>query len=262
MFTDPPLGRVGMGLAEARRRAAQVLKAEVPMSSVSRALLEGETTGLMRILVDADTEEFLGATILGLHADDLMQIIGIAMQAGVQLPDGPRRAADPPDDGGVPPVGAGFPDSPAGDRAAGRDRRAGRPETNLGGCSEWRRRRGHISVTGWAPTSGCCATAPPAVPFIAAFIARLPISMAPLGILLLIEHDRGAYADRRPGHRRVRPWVRRRYAVVGPADGPLRAGPGAVPTSLGSATLLAALRVHRRARARRPSCWPVRRPPP
>ena len=44
------------------------------MSSVSRAILESETDGLMRILVDADTEEFLGATILGLHGDDLIQI--------------------------------------------------------------------------------------------------------------------------------------------------------------------------------------------
>ncbi len=58
------------------------------MSSVSRAILESETDGLMRILVDADTEEFLGATIVGLHADDLIQMIGLAMQAGVTLPDG------------------------------------------------------------------------------------------------------------------------------------------------------------------------------
>jgi pyruvate/2-oxoglutarate dehydrogenase complex dihydrolipoamide dehydrogenase (E3) component len=40
----------------------------------------------MRILVDGDTEEFLGATILGLHGDDLIQIIGTAMQAGVRYP--------------------------------------------------------------------------------------------------------------------------------------------------------------------------------
>ena len=84
VFTDPPLGRVGMTVREARESGRNVLKAEVPMSSVSRAVLEGETTGLMRILVDADTEEFLGATILGLHADDLVQIIGTAMQAGVR----------------------------------------------------------------------------------------------------------------------------------------------------------------------------------
>ena len=86
MFTDPPLGRVGMTVSQARASGRNVLKAEVPMTSVSRAVLEGETTGLMRILVDADTEEFLGATILGLHADDLIQVIGTAMQAGVRYP--------------------------------------------------------------------------------------------------------------------------------------------------------------------------------
>jgi pyruvate/2-oxoglutarate dehydrogenase complex dihydrolipoamide dehydrogenase (E3) component len=86
MFTDPPLGRVGMSLKQARESGRHVLKAEVPMSSVSRAILESETIGVMRILVDADTEEFLGATILGLGADDLCQIIGFAMQAGVKYP--------------------------------------------------------------------------------------------------------------------------------------------------------------------------------
>jgi pyruvate/2-oxoglutarate dehydrogenase complex dihydrolipoamide dehydrogenase (E3) component len=86
MYTDPPLGRVGMTSSQARASGRNVLKAEVPMSSVSRAILEGETTGLMRILVDADSEEFLGATILGLHGDDLIQIIGTAMQAGVRFP--------------------------------------------------------------------------------------------------------------------------------------------------------------------------------
>ena len=86
MFTDPPLGRVGMSVREARESGRRVLKAEVPMRSVSRAVMESETTGLMRILVDADTEEFLGATILGLHADDLIQVIGTALQAGVRYP--------------------------------------------------------------------------------------------------------------------------------------------------------------------------------
>ena len=86
MFTDPPLGRVGMTVAEARDSGRRVLKAEIPMSSVSRAVLDGETDGLMRILVDADSEEILGATILGLHGDDLVQILSFAMQAGVRYP--------------------------------------------------------------------------------------------------------------------------------------------------------------------------------
>jgi pyruvate/2-oxoglutarate dehydrogenase complex dihydrolipoamide dehydrogenase (E3) component len=86
MFTDPPLGRVGMTVAEARESGRNVLKAEVPMSSVSRAILDGETDGLMRILVDADSEEILGSTILGLHGDDLIQILSFAMQSGVRYP--------------------------------------------------------------------------------------------------------------------------------------------------------------------------------
>jgi pyruvate/2-oxoglutarate dehydrogenase complex dihydrolipoamide dehydrogenase (E3) component len=86
MFTDPPLGRVGMSLQEARESGRRVLKGEVPMSSVSRARLESEETGVMRVLVDADTEEILGATILGLQADDVVQVVGVALQAGVRYP--------------------------------------------------------------------------------------------------------------------------------------------------------------------------------
>jgi pyruvate/2-oxoglutarate dehydrogenase complex dihydrolipoamide dehydrogenase (E3) component len=83
MFTDPPLGRVGMSIAEARNSGRRVLKAELPMSRVSRAVLDSETTGLMRILVDADTEEILGATFFGLTGDELVQQVGLAMQAKV-----------------------------------------------------------------------------------------------------------------------------------------------------------------------------------
>ena len=84
LFTDPPLGRAGMTLREARASGRKVLKAEVPMTSVSRAILESETTGLIRVLVDGDTDEILGATVLGLHADDLIQLLGLAMQTGVR----------------------------------------------------------------------------------------------------------------------------------------------------------------------------------
>lgn len=83
MFTDPPLGRVGMTEAEARKSGRRVLKAELPMSRVSRAVLDSETIGLMRVLVDADTDEILGATFFGLNADDLVQQLGLAMQAKI-----------------------------------------------------------------------------------------------------------------------------------------------------------------------------------
>ena len=87
LYTDPPLGRAGMTVSEARASGRRVLKAEVPMTSVSRAILESETTGLIRVLVDGDTDEILGATILGLHADDLIQLLGLAMQTGVRARD-------------------------------------------------------------------------------------------------------------------------------------------------------------------------------
>ncbi len=86
MFTDPPLGRVGMTEAQARASGRSVLAARLPMSSVSRAILDSETEGFMQILVDADSEEFLGATFLGMHGDDLAQTVGYAMQAGVRYP--------------------------------------------------------------------------------------------------------------------------------------------------------------------------------
>ena len=86
MFTDPPLGRVGLNTEQARASGRKVLKAEIGMGSVSRAILESETVGVLRILVDGDTEEILGATILGRAADELIQLIGVAQQAGVPYP--------------------------------------------------------------------------------------------------------------------------------------------------------------------------------
>jgi pyruvate/2-oxoglutarate dehydrogenase complex dihydrolipoamide dehydrogenase (E3) component len=86
MFTDPPLGRVGLSSEQARATERKVLKAEITMGSVSRAILESETIGVLRILVDGDTEEILGATILGRSADELIQLIGMAQQAGVRYP--------------------------------------------------------------------------------------------------------------------------------------------------------------------------------
>ena len=86
MFTDPPLGRVGLNSEQARASGRKVLKAEINMETVSRAILESETIGVLRILVDGDTEEILGATILGRGADELIQLIGLAQQAGVRYP--------------------------------------------------------------------------------------------------------------------------------------------------------------------------------
>ena len=81
MFTDPPLGRVGMNDAEARASGRKVSKATVPMSDVTRAQLEGETDGLVNILVDTESQRFLGASVLGITGDEIVQIISALMHA-------------------------------------------------------------------------------------------------------------------------------------------------------------------------------------
>ncbi len=56
LYIDPPLGRVGMTLAEARKSGRRLLAGERPMTRVARAVEKGETQGFMRILVDGDSE--------------------------------------------------------------------------------------------------------------------------------------------------------------------------------------------------------------
>ena len=82
MFVDPPLGRVGMNETEARESGRNVLMAKYQMSDVSRAQLDSETEGLIKILVDADTEEIIGALFFGKHGDDMVQIISNFMYTG------------------------------------------------------------------------------------------------------------------------------------------------------------------------------------
>ncbi|MBV7332172.1 mercuric reductase [Chloroflexi bacterium TSY] len=74
MFIDPPLGRVGMSEKEARKSGRNVLMATRPMTRISRAREKDETDGLVKILVDADSEEFLGATVLGVGGDEVINM--------------------------------------------------------------------------------------------------------------------------------------------------------------------------------------------
>jgi pyruvate/2-oxoglutarate dehydrogenase complex dihydrolipoamide dehydrogenase (E3) component len=75
LYTDPPLGRVGMTMAEARRSGRRVLIGDRPMTRVARAIEKGETQGFMRILVDGDSGQFLGASLLGTGCDEAVHAI-------------------------------------------------------------------------------------------------------------------------------------------------------------------------------------------
>ena len=81
VFTDPPLGRVGMSEREARESGRPVSKASIRMTDVTRAALDGETDGLISLLVDRETERFLGASVLGITGDEIVQIVSALMHA-------------------------------------------------------------------------------------------------------------------------------------------------------------------------------------
>ncbi len=82
LFIDPPLGRVGMTEREARATGRPLLVATRPMTRVGRAVEKGETLGFMKIAVDAETHEILGAAILGTSGDEAVQCITATMAAG------------------------------------------------------------------------------------------------------------------------------------------------------------------------------------
>lgn len=75
LYTDPPLGRVGMSEGEARATGRRVLVGKRPMTRVSRAVEKGETQGFIKVLADADTREILGAAILGVEGDEAVHAI-------------------------------------------------------------------------------------------------------------------------------------------------------------------------------------------
>ena len=83
LFTDPPLARIGLSIKEARRRGGPMLIGERPMTRVGRAIEKGEEQGFLRVLVDAASERVIGATLLGVDADEAVHALLTLMYAGV-----------------------------------------------------------------------------------------------------------------------------------------------------------------------------------
>jgi pyruvate/2-oxoglutarate dehydrogenase complex dihydrolipoamide dehydrogenase (E3) component len=83
VFSDPQLGRVGMTEAEARATGRPLKIGTIPMSGVARALERDETAGMMKLIVDAGTDQMLGAAILSSEGGELVQALGFLMLAGV-----------------------------------------------------------------------------------------------------------------------------------------------------------------------------------
>jgi pyruvate/2-oxoglutarate dehydrogenase complex dihydrolipoamide dehydrogenase (E3) component len=83
LYIDPPLGRVGLTEAQAHAMGRRVRVGERPMTRVARAVEKGEAQGLMRVVVDADTDAILGAAILGPGGDEAIHGILDSMASGV-----------------------------------------------------------------------------------------------------------------------------------------------------------------------------------
>ena len=81
LYIDPPLGRAGMTVEQVRRSGRKALVGKRPMTRVGRAVEKGETQGFMKVVVDADTEEILGAAILGVGGDEVVHSILDVMTA-------------------------------------------------------------------------------------------------------------------------------------------------------------------------------------
>ncbi|HEA66915.1 MAG TPA: FAD-containing oxidoreductase [Desulfobacterales bacterium] len=81
LYIDPPLGRAGMTEAQVRKSGRKALIGKRPMTMVGRASEKSETQGFMKILVDAETKEILGAAILGVGGDEVIHSVLDVMYA-------------------------------------------------------------------------------------------------------------------------------------------------------------------------------------
>jgi pyruvate/2-oxoglutarate dehydrogenase complex dihydrolipoamide dehydrogenase (E3) component len=74
---------VGITEAEAKKQGLNIKVAKLPMSHVARALETGDTRGLMKAVVDADTKKILGVAVVGTEGGEIMTVLQMAMEGGI-----------------------------------------------------------------------------------------------------------------------------------------------------------------------------------
>jgi pyruvate/2-oxoglutarate dehydrogenase complex dihydrolipoamide dehydrogenase (E3) component len=79
VFIDPHLGRIGLSETDAKAQGRNIRVAKMPMNYVARALEMDESRGFMKAVVDADTDQILGAAVLGIEGGEIMAILEVAM---------------------------------------------------------------------------------------------------------------------------------------------------------------------------------------
>jgi pyruvate/2-oxoglutarate dehydrogenase complex dihydrolipoamide dehydrogenase (E3) component len=83
VFIDPQLGRVGLGEQEARAEGRSIRVAKIPMNDVARALEMDEARGMMKAVVDAESGQILGCTVLGIEGGEIMAMVQLAIQGSL-----------------------------------------------------------------------------------------------------------------------------------------------------------------------------------
>jgi pyruvate/2-oxoglutarate dehydrogenase complex dihydrolipoamide dehydrogenase (E3) component len=83
LFIDPELGRVGLSEEEARRQGLSIRVAKLPVSAIPRAVTLGETRGLLKAVIDANSEKILGVSILAPEGGEIMAVVQMAMAGGL-----------------------------------------------------------------------------------------------------------------------------------------------------------------------------------
>ena len=86
VFIDPQLGRVGLNEKQAKGKGINYIVAKMPMENIARAYEVSETRGMMKILIDPQSEKILGCSILGIEGGEIMAMIQIAMIGNIRYP--------------------------------------------------------------------------------------------------------------------------------------------------------------------------------
>ena len=82
VFIDPPLSRIGLNEDEARKKGLNIKVGKLPVAAIPRARTLGETDGLFKVVIDADTDKILGCTLFGPESSEVINSVAMAMKTG------------------------------------------------------------------------------------------------------------------------------------------------------------------------------------
>ncbi len=80
VFIDPPLSRIGMSEEEAVKQGLDIKVGRLPVAAIPRARTLGDTRGLFKVVIDADTKKILGCTLFGPDSGEIINLVAMAMK--------------------------------------------------------------------------------------------------------------------------------------------------------------------------------------